>query len=85
MRLWDPRIGSGGSGAVGNSGGIGSGSGKGIGVLVGHTDVVRRVVAGWGGDYVSSHQSILNLLFFTFIHMFFPSPISPPHPHSHSH
>lgn len=40
VRLWDPRIGSGGSG------------GKGIGQLVGHTDVVRSVVAGWGGDYV---------------------------------
>jgi WD repeat-containing protein 48 len=48
VRLWDARIGGGGGG------------GKGIGTLVGHTDVVRSVVAGWGGDYVSLLFSILS-------------------------
>ena len=45
VRLWDPRIGSGTSRASASIG-------KGIGTLVGHTDVVRSVIAGWGGDYV---------------------------------
>lgn len=73
VRLWDPRIGSGSSAAVGSSGNtnvggaMGSGGmgsvGKGIGTLVGHTDVVRCVVAGWGGDYVRLFLSF----FFSFL------------------
>jgi WD repeat-containing protein 48 len=52
VRLWDPRIGSGASSASGSIG-------KGIGTLVGHTDVVRSLVAGWGGDYVSCFFIVL--------------------------